>query len=111
MYGESGDITTDEPEDSETSTDTENPTVPDAGAAIRVAYDGGHDSYDVYTNASGRATLTNLKSGTYTVTEIAAPDGYILNDTPQTIKLESGKTATITLTNEAKPGIVIKKYD
>ena len=82
-----------------------------SGAAIRISLDGGNDSYDVYTNASGTAVLTNLKSGTYTVTEITAPEGYILNDDPQNIKLEAGKKSTITLKNKAKPGIVIKKYD
>ena len=81
------------------------------GAALRVAYDGGHDSFDVYTNASGKAVLTGLKSGTYTVTEIAAPDGYILDKTPHSIKLEPGKKAAISIPNRAKPGLVIKKYD
>ena len=82
-----------------------------AGATIRVALDDGSDSWDVYTNASGKATLTNMKSGAYTVTEIVAPEGYLLNEEPITIKLEPGKTATVTLKNKAKPGIVIKKYD
>lgn len=82
-----------------------------AGATIRVALDDGSDSWDVYTNASGKATLTNMKSGTYTITEIVAPEGYLLNEEPMTIKLEPGKTATVTLKDKAKPGIVIKKYD
>lgn len=82
-----------------------------AGATIRVALDDGSDSWDVYTNASGKATLTNMKSGTYTVTEIVAPEGYLLNEEPVLIKLEPGKTATVTLKDKAKPGIVIKKYD
>ncbi len=82
-----------------------------AGAVIRIALDGGSDSWDVYTNASGKATLTNMKSGTYTVKEIVAPDGYILNEEPVMVKLEAGKTAAVTLKNKAKPGIVIKKYD
>ena len=82
-----------------------------AGATIRVALDDGSDSWDVYTNASGKATLTNMKSGTYTVTEIVAPEGYLLNEEQMTIKLEPGKTAAVTLKDKAKPGIVIKKYD
>ncbi len=81
------------------------------GATLRIAYDGGHDSFDVYTNASGKAVLTGLKSGTYTVTEITAPDGYILDRTPHSIKLEPGKKATISIPNRAEPGLVIKKYD
>ena len=82
-----------------------------AGATIRAALDDGSDSWDVYTNASGKATLTNMKSGTYTITEIVAPEGYLLNEEPITIKLEPGRTATVTLKDKAKPGIVIKKYD
>lgn len=81
------------------------------GAVIRVAYDGGNDFWDLHTNASGKASLSNLKSGIYSVKEISAPAGYLLNDTVQTVKLEAGKTATVTLKNKAKPGILIKKYD
>lgn len=81
------------------------------GAVIRVAYDGGNDFWDLHTNASGKASLSNLKSGTYSVKEISASAGYLLNDTVQTVKLEAGKTATVTLKNKAKPGILIKKYD
>lgn len=81
------------------------------GAVIRVAYDSGNDFWDLHTNASGKASLSNLKSGTYSVKEISAPAGYLLNDTVQTVKLEAGKTASVTLKNKAKPGILIKKYD
>lgn len=81
------------------------------GAVIRIAYDGGNDFWDLHTNASGKASLSNLKSGTYSIKEISAPRGYILNDTVQTVKIEAGKTASITLKNKAKPGILIKKYD
>ena len=82
-----------------------------AGATLRIAYDGGHDSFDVYTNVSGKAALSNLKSGTYTITVVAAPNGYILDKTPHPIKLEPGKKATISIPNRAKPGLLIKKYD
>lgn len=81
------------------------------GAVIRVAYDGGNDFWDLHTNASGKASLSNMKSGTYSVKEISAPAGYLLNDTVQTVKLEAGKTASVTLKNKATPGILIKKYD
>ena len=84
---------------------------PLAGAAIRVARNGGTKSWDVTTNSQGKATLENMQPGTYTVTEIVAPNGYVLTSTPQIIVLEPGKTGTITLKNWKKPGIVIKKYD
>ena len=82
-----------------------------SGAVIRVAYDGGSDFYDVYTNASGKATLTNLKSGTVEIFELSSPEGYVLDESRQSIKLEAGKKASVTLKNKSKPGLVIKKYD
>ena len=82
-----------------------------SGATIRVAYDGGSDFYDVYTNASGKATLTNLKSGTVEIFELSSPEGYVLDESRQSIKLEAGKKASVTLKNKSKPGLVIKKYD
>ncbi|MCL2776238.1 MAG: SpaA isopeptide-forming pilin-related protein, partial [Oscillospiraceae bacterium] len=80
-------------------------------ATIRVAKDGSTDSWDLVTNALGVAVFKDIPDGTYIVTEIVAPAGYILNSTPQTIVLQAGKIAAITLKNNAKPGIVIKKYD
>lgn len=82
-----------------------------SGATIRVAYDGGSDFYDVYTNASGKATLTNLKSGTVEIFELSSPEGYVLDESRQSIKLEAGKKASVALKNKSKPGLVIKKYD
>ena len=82
-----------------------------SGAVIRVAYDGGSDFYDVYTNASGKATLTNLKSGTVEIFELSSPEGYVLDESRQSIKLEAGKKASVTLKNKSKPGLIIKKYD
>ena len=81
------------------------------GAIIRVAYDGGHNFTDVQTDVTGTAIVSNLPDGTYTVTEIAAPNGYLLDNTPHTIRLESGIESAITLTNQRKPGLLIKKFD
>ncbi|MCL2774920.1 MAG: SpaA isopeptide-forming pilin-related protein [Oscillospiraceae bacterium] len=80
-------------------------------ATIRVAKNGGTDSWDIVTNALGVAVLKDIPDDTYTVTEIVAPAGYILDSAPQTIVLQAGKIAAITLKDNAKPGIVIKKYD
>jgi uncharacterized surface anchored protein len=82
-----------------------------AGAVIRIAYQGGMKLTDVRTDASGWAYLTDIVPGTYSVTEITAPDGYILNNTPQMVILEPGKTTTVTVANSEKPGLVIRKLD
>lgn len=42
-------------------------------------------SQNITTDANGQATLTNLAVGDYTVTEISAPAGYVVDSTPQTM--------------------------
>ena len=63
------------------------------------------------TDADGLVELTNLEPGTYTVKETRTASGYVLQDAPQSIELEPGKTATLTFFNPTKPGISIKKID
>ncbi|MDE0564733.1 prealbumin-like fold domain-containing protein, partial [Exiguobacterium sp. B2(2022)] len=51
----------------------------------------------VTTNASGEASVTNLALGAYTVVETKAPTGYLLDDTPQSVRFEAGQDDNITL--------------
>lgn len=61
----------------------------------------------------GSITVENihLDEGYYIVTEIQAPDGYILDSTPHEVYLRPGKTTEISIENEKKPGLTIKKID
>lgn len=54
------------------------------------------------TDNNGEITLSNLKPGTYTVTE-AASDAYEPQD-PQTVTVEAGKTAEVTFNNTLMRG-------
>jgi TQXA domain-containing protein len=81
------------------------------GAVLRIASNDSFESIDVTTDNTGTAHITGLLPGNYTITEIAAPSGYILDDTHHDITLVAGETASITIGNKQKPGIVIKKYD
>lgn len=81
-----------------------------SGAVVRIAYDGGHEFVNIEL-ATGTAALSDLRPGTYTVKEIVAPSGYLLDSTAHSIKVEPGKSAEITLTNSRKPGLIIRKYD
>lgn len=80
-----------------------------AGAVFKVEIDGKTIGHYV-TDKNGEIKIEKV-SGTLSVKEISAPAGYLLNDTVQTVKLEAGKTASVTLKNKATPGILIKKYD
>ena len=46
------------------------------------------------TDETGMITLTGLETGTYVVRETKAPDGYILDESPQTIAVDGGGTYT-----------------
>ena len=63
------------------------------------------------TNAQGIIEIPNLKAGTYTVTEISAPSNYILDSTPQTVKMEAGDNKTLLFENTKYPTLVITKTD
>lgn len=66
---------------------------------------------DVTTDKNGIAHLIDLESGEIIVQEIRAPEGYLLDDTEHHVRLESGKTAEITLKNSKEPSLTIRKID
>lgn len=66
---------------------------------------------DIRTGEDGTAFVEGLDAADYIVTEITAPDGYIIDKTPHPVSLEKGKTYTLTLENGKKPGLLIKKVD
>lgn len=66
---------------------------------------------DIRTSEDGTAFVEGLDAADYIVTEITAPGGYIIDRTPHPVSLEEGKTYTLTLENEKKPGLLIKKVD
>lgn len=66
---------------------------------------------DIRTGEDGTAFVEGLDAADYIATEITAPDGYIIDKTPHPVSLEKGKTYTLTLENEKKPGLLIKKVD
>ena len=65
----------------------------------------------IVTDANGKALIEGLDVGDYVVTEVTAPGGYILDSSPRTVSLEAGETYTLTIENQKKPGLLIKKVD
>ena len=63
------------------------------------------------TDEKGFIHIPNLKTGAYVVQEIQATDGYVLDNTPQTVHIEYGKLHTLEFFNTPKTSILIKKYD
>ena len=104
-------------------TDTERPTLvvekldahdgkPLAGATFRIWKIDDPDHYvDKVTDAQGRITLEGLDAGVYSVQELNAPEGYVLNSTEYHVKLYPGETSTLIVENEKRPALRIVKYD
>lgn len=63
------------------------------------------------TDENGMIVIPGLKAGTYEITEITSPKPYILNDTPQRVKLEAGDHKTLMFENIKYPTLIIEKTD
>lgn len=63
------------------------------------------------TDVNGEIDLTGLDPGAYTVEEITAPDGYLIDDAIRTIQINAGENAQFVFTDTQKPGLEIVKYD
>ena len=49
------------------------------------------------TSSNGTIVLTGMKAGTYVIEEISAPDGYVINDSAQTVYLSGKEQDVITV--------------
>lgn len=91
--------------------DTREPLV---GARFKIAYANGEFIGEYTTNVNGLITLDSddgLTEGTVVVTEIQAPDGYVLDVTPHNVTLKPGELTQIELFNTSKPGLQLIKKD
>ena len=64
------------------------------------------------TDSAGTFTLTDIAPGTtLVVKETRAKAGYILDDTPQTVKVKSNEVVTVEFRNQPKGNLIIVKQD
>lgn len=89
------------------------------GAWFRLRYLGGTSGTggtiigEYQTSSNGTIVVTGLEAGTYVVEEISAPDGYVINDSAQTVYL-SGKeqdVITVVFENSKMGSLLIVKKD
>lgn len=81
------------------------------GAVIRISNLSGSQTFDKVTDANGEIVLDGMAEGIYTVQEISAPEGYLLNSELCHVTLEAGGENELVIQNTRKPGLTIKKYD
>ena len=96
--------------------DSTNPNKGLAGARFMVRSENSTYSKEIVTGQDGTYTLSALDAGTYSVTELEAPDGYqIDNAGPQYVVLPNGSNKTVTVTFTDTPEITgegsIRKVD
>ena len=64
------------------------------------------------TDSAGTIRIDNLTPGmTVIAKEVRAKDGYILDDTPQSIKIKRNAVMTLEFRNQPKGGVLVKKVD
>ncbi len=64
------------------------------------------------TDSAGSFTITDVAPDTtLIIKETRAKDGYILDDTPQTVKVKSGEIVTVEFRNQPKGNLIVVKQD
>ena len=63
------------------------------------------------TDENGVIYLPEAENGWYTVTELEAASGYLLDTTPHRIEVKDGQTATLEITNHKSSRILLHKVD
>ena len=63
------------------------------------------------TDSDGVIYLPEIESGCYTVTELKAAPGYLLDTASHRIEVKDGQTATLEITNHKSSGILLYKVD
>ena len=81
------------------------------GARFKISLSNEESVGEYVTDHNGLAIISDLKPGSYVVTEITAPDGYLLDSTPQIVELKAGQHKELTFFDTAKPGLLLQKKD
>lgn len=87
---------------------------PLAGARFTITTAGGSViNTNLVTGPNGYATLNGLEPGSYVVREVEAPDGHLIDSTPQTFEIRVGQTEPVFLVfgNDGETTLYIRKED
>ena len=80
-------------------------------ARFRIELVGGTFSKEYVTDENGEVDISDLEPGAYRVTELEAPDGYLIDDAQRVIQINGNENAQFVFTNTRKPSITVVKYD
>ena len=83
-----------------------------AGVTFRIAkIEDGNHYLDRTTNSQGEILIADLEPGVYSVKETATVADHILDPTEYHVELFPGQTSTITIQNDKRPDLTIRKTD
>lgn len=93
-----------------------NPSITLQDAEFKVMYADGTligDSNGIFrTDENGEIRIPGLKPGkSVVVTEVKAPDGFIIDTQSQTIQIKEGRTVSLTFKNQPRGKLIIQKRD
>ena len=80
-------------------------------ATYLISQVGGTFSKEYTTDLNGEIDLTGLEPGAYTVKEVKAPDGYLMDDGSRIVQINPDENAQFVFTDTRKPSLVVVKYD
>jgi len=84
---------------------------PLAGAVFNVKLSGGEDLGEFATDANGSFTLPKIARGTYIISQVSAPSGYLLATSTKTQYVNYVNTYAVDFENQPKSGLYVTKYD
>lgn len=83
---------------------------PLAGASFKITRgDGSVVRENVVSDVDGVVHIPELDTGVYIITEVKAPSGYVIDETPKTVQLRKGQTYEVVFSNSRSYGLQIRK--
>jgi uncharacterized surface anchored protein len=80
-------------------------------AVFNVKLSGGEDMGEHGTDANGAILLSQIPKGTYIITQVSAPAGYLIASNPVNKYVDYVNTYTVDIENKPKSGLYVVKYD
>jgi len=84
---------------------------PISGAVFNVKLSGGADLGEFTTGANGSFSLPRIARGSYIISQVSAPTGYLIVSGAKTQYVDYVNTYAVDFENQPKSGIYVTKYD
>lgn len=83
---------------------------PLSGCQFVLKHQNGERVGEYTTNSTGSVLVPNLDSGYYLVEQVSAPDGYVITDAAQSVRVVAGQNAEVTFICRSQPYVVVSGF-